>query len=163
MFNSGEKDSTRDLLQMEAITRAVIKWKNNIIMSSHKDMKSCLSKANIWLVKLACAAAGSFLAGRMRSLKHMAKHPGVLQLYRLETGHPNWTSWRGMHRHPKATGHLHEPEPGGSALHIPNIPSGYLGYNIPWVDSGTGCLSKPNLLSPAPAVAHWGCWPQFFG
>lgn len=161
MFNSGEKDSTRDLLQMEAITGAVIKWKNNIIMSSHKDMKSCLSKANTWLVKLACAAAGSFLAGRMTSLEHMAKHPDVLQLYRLETGHPNWDqlegdAWTFQGHRTFAWSRAR----GISSAH-PKYPQ--WGYNMPWVDSGTGCLSKPNLLSPVPAVAHSGCWPQFFG
>lgn len=31
-----------------------------------------------------------------------------------------------MHPHPKATGHFYEAEPGGSAQHIPNVPSGVI-------------------------------------
>lgn len=161
MFNSGERDSTRDLLQMEAITGAVIKWKNNIIMSSHKDMKSCLSKANTWLVKLACAAAGSFWQAGWDPCSTWLSTQVFCSYIGWKLGTQTGTSWREMHRHPKATGHLHEAEPGRSAQHHPRYPQ--WGYNIPWAVPGIGCLSRPNLLSPAPAVAHWGCWPQFFG
>lgn len=155
----GKKDSTRDLLQMEAITGAVIKWKNNIIMSSHKDVKSCLSKANTWLVKLGCAAAGSFWQAGWDPCSTQLKHPGAFSA--IWAG--NWALKLG----PAGGRFIDTPRPlawsrarGISSVH-PKYPQ--WGDNIPGVDSGIGCLSKPNPLSPAPAVTHWGCWPQFFG
>lgn len=59
----GKKDRMGDLLQMEAITGAVMKWKNNIIMSRNKDMKSCLSVTNTWpVIRLTCTAAACSLS-----------------------------------------------------------------------------------------------------